>query len=114
WLPGIVPLVVVAVAVWWLVSQRQAAAEQEAIAKLRQLGAIVQLDSQREHAVTAMLRENIKEAIPLIADLVHLTHLDVADSDFGDEEAEYLTGMSRLRSLVLSNTQITDATVERL
>lgn len=98
----------------WLMLERRRAAETAARDQLKKLGAIVQLDGQQKHVSTVIVRDNLESALPLVADLHYLSHLDVADTAFSDDHVRHLRGLSRLKSLVLSKTDITDAALTPL
>jgi hypothetical protein len=111
---AILLILAVIAGLWYWNQQRQLAMEQQAYAALRNLSAIVQLDTQRKHVSTVMIRQNLADALPRVAELNYLSHLDLADTQFTDDDADYLIGLPRLVSLDVSHTLLTDEGVEKL
>lgn len=110
----ILALLVVCAGLWWWNQQRMHRAEMEARNQLKQLEAIVQLNSSQKHVGTLMVRKELAKALPWIAQLPYLTHLDVADTGLSDSDLDQIAGLPRLYSLDASNTQLTDEGVAKL
>ncbi|MFO0911674.1 MAG: hypothetical protein U0795_01850 [Pirellulales bacterium] len=110
----ILALLVVGAGLWWWNQQRQHRAEMEARDQLKQLEAIVQLNSSQKHVGTLMVRKELAKALPWIGQLPYLTHLDVADTGLTDSDLDQIAGLPRLYSLDASNTQLTDDGVAKL
>ena len=107
-------LVVLVGGAWWLNQQRLNAAESQARAKLKELESFATLDVSQKHVASLMVRKNIEQAMPEIAKLHHMVHVDLSGTDFGDQHAKYLAGLRRLNSATLSNTKITEAGLQEL
>ena len=94
-------------------------AESEARAKLREMGAINVIDTKGTHVATLMMTapsisQRMDEAIPLVANFKHLTHLEATNGNLTDEHAKTIGRLKRINSLVLSGTQIGDEAVKQL
>lgn len=97
--------------------------EADAIAKLRAISdaAVAAGENQPifiqmngDKVGTMMVQGHVDEALPHIATLGKVTEIYFAGTDFDDADVASLTGLSSLRSLVLSDTKITDAGVAEL
>lgn len=89
-------------------------AESDAREGLRAMGAMTVLDIDQVHVGTVSLvvptaQDKMDEAVPLLAKTPYITHLDVSGTNLSDDHMKTLGGLGKLRSLVLSNTGITDA-----
>lgn len=95
-------------------SNKMSQAESDSREALRELGAITVLDAEGIHVATLMMssptiQNKMDEAIPHVANLPYLTHLDVTGANLTDEHMKTIGGLKRLTSLVLSGTQVGDA-----
>lgn len=104
---------------YYFATTQQSKAELEIHKKLNALGAdsgkvVSQLDVGRKFVSTLMVRHKIDEIMPLVADLRSLNSLDVAQTAFGDQHVDAVKSNSKLLTLVLSDTKVTDAGVAAL
>ena len=94
-------------------SNKMSQAEADAREALRGMGAFASLDVDGIHVGTLMLTApdilgKMDEAIPLVAELPYLTHLELTNTNLTDEHMKTVRGLRRLKSLVLSGTGIGD------
>ena len=123
---GLFIAVVVAavVLIWPLLPTRASDDELAAKAGLQKLGALVVMDSQQNHVSSVNLSTmqlqpvegkeaaqegKLEQAIELLADLPYLSTLDASRTAFGDSHAEKIGALTQLKSLVLTESQISDA-----
>jgi hypothetical protein len=118
---GIVLLAVVAGGVAWWMYAAGKASEREAAAKaeLTELGALMAMDSQREHVnsvnfATLKSPDTLDRAVELLPALGQLKSLNVQGTQFGDKHAAIVGQLGSLQDLALSSTQITDSGLEKL
>lgn len=88
-------------------ANRAAEAERNSIAGLRQLGAVVVLDSDRQHAAAANLApltdpDQLDAAIQLIPHLYKLVSLEVRGTDLSESQLRTLALTASLESLTLN------------
>ena len=88
--------------------------EPDARKALKDLGALVVLDSSRKYAFSLNLgmpkvRDNLDAAIGHLPDLVYLENLALSKTTITDEQLANVAGLSYLASLRLGNTAVTDA-----
>jgi Leucine-rich repeat (LRR) protein len=56
----------------------------------------------------------VESVLPLMLQLPHLSHLDLAGSEIGDRSIEQMSAIWEIRSLILVDTKVTDAGVQRI
>lgn len=100
-------------------SNTMSQAESDARDALREMGAFTSLDLDGVHVATIMLttpniQSKMDEAMPLVADLPYLTHLDAANTNITDGHMKTIGALKRLTSLVLSGTQVGDEGLRQL
>lgn len=93
--------------------------ESDAREALRGLGAMTVLDMDGVHVGTISLvspsvQDKMEQAIPLVARTPYVSHLDLTGTNITDEQMDEIAGLSKLRSLVLSQTGITDAGLKKI
>jgi hypothetical protein len=114
-------LAIIAAALAWWLRPGGPASEQELAAKaeLTTLGALLVPDSERIHVNSVNLAtlkspESFDRAIELLPALGHIHSLNVDGTPFGDKHAATVGRLETLQDLVLSNTAITDAALDKL
>lgn len=100
-------------------SDSMSTAEKESREALRAMGAITVLGVDQIHVGTLTLtapdaKDKMHDAIPHVANMPYLTHLDVANTNLTDEHMSTIGGLKRLISVVLSDTQITDSGLKQI
>lgn len=93
--------------------------ELAAKAELAKLGALVVMDSAREHVAGVTLAtlkspDALGEAVRLLPALPRINSVNADGTALNDEQAAVLGQLTTLQDLVLSHTQVTDAGVAKL
>lgn len=99
--------------------RHDAAAEESARQQLVEFGAIAMKGTDRQHVETLKLTmakhpDKLNDAVENLQYLTHLLHLDISELPIVDTHLQAIRNLSRLRSLILSNTHITDAGVDTI
>lgn len=100
-------------------SNKMSQAESDSRGALRELGAFTSLDTDGIHVATLMMtgpgiQSKMDEAIPHVANMPYLTHLEATKTNLNDEHMKTVGGLKRLSSLVLSGTQVGDAGLKQV
>ncbi len=114
---GVLALAAVAVAVSFFLKGRRDAAEQQAAAQLKELGALVVNTDGHTSSLAINLpgiKDKLDEALPLAAKLGHLKSLNASTSSISDSQLAYVGQITSLIDLNLQETPITDTGLEHL